>query len=132
MGAIQSAINQGITTAAVLGKLGGPTKYEQTKELKSLERKAARAEQHGDVTLRNKFEGQIQELAQSSPYKSINKYQKYVIEDTDEDIALEANQRAQNIVQTKQRQKKGYTMTSIGLIPDDIISQAKEVKPNGR
>lgn len=107
MGVIQSSINQGLTTAAVIGQLQGPTEAQQKRQLKGLQQNQARAEERGDIKLVSKIEDKIQDLAAGSRYKSINKYQKFVSPADPQEIEEERYEMANKIAkQQKQIARK--------------------------
>ena len=136
MGAIQSAINQGVTTAAVLGQLSGVPELRKASRLqKSIIEGAHRITDKGEAAFSQEEFEKIRPAVNA--YIKTNKElfektgkQKYMQEymETSQDAAQFANKRAQQIKVDKQIQKQAYIGTSIGKLPAELVKQAKEIK----
>ena len=136
MGAIQSAINQGVTTAAVLGQLSGVPELRKASRLqKSIIEGAHRITDKGEAAFSQKefenvkpaVEAYINTNKQLFEKTGNPKYMKEYME-TSQEAAQFANNRAKQLKANKEIQRQAYINTSIGELPVDIVKQAKEIK----
>lgn len=133
MGAIQSAINRGITEATIISTLSGPTAYQEKKQIQRQTKIAAEAERKGNKQVLQQAEQKIADIASQSIHRSTQKYAPYVVpEYSDQERMQMANDRVDQVRQLKQRQnsnKANYFKTSIGKIGPEhpLYNQISEV-----